>query len=633
MKEQTFPQADHPPRSSSLYPEDISPPDTPRTNGDPHNRSRTSSPNVSPISDTPSPLAGRSFKSHRYSSNLPVPKKNTKKFWKLPSPNGDSQTQEPTIVRWDEYSGEPTDSEKGKPPSTTPGAVRSHEDPTSPGRLNSNFGTSTHISGGTVPARKRVGNRDISDTPIIMRPEWRGAGGRQVIVKPLTDKPLPPGKSPNYPIGSHKLQLEQMERDKEAQDRQDRKRAEQERDDQERRLKVQEERARLEKEQVQMAQEREAKHQEKQERHDRERADQEARVREDASQPRRERDKLQQDRQQSPGSSPELSTSGQKTVLQPAVKLNDHSSDRPSGRPSPGVEGHSVVSTPTMTPSDAGLRNANLTPADTRSPLARNPSNEEMKVRRAQALPELPKSADEEKPNPRTPVLDEKSWQVFPESMPRDRPIVPDSNLIESRFRADLQQMHLQDEPSSRFSTTTYATTVCDSPPLTPEMGSHPASNSTTPSSILNRKRPVQPAGILNAKATARKPTPSETPTSTPNSQNQRHSKSLPKPPADAQVVSPVQTLQAKQDVLRRRRRNLETVIHELTHVVQPSSVAYDMASRQEIKKTVEGLNKELAEVAKDEHETGLKLHRAWKRHEDYAQFEPTSFWVRRVTS
>lgn len=624
-------QSNHPPRSSSLYPEDISPPDTPRTNGDSNNRSRTTSPDVSPISDTPSPLAGRSFKSHRYSSNLPVPKKNLKKFWKLPSANGDSQAQEPTTVRWDEYSGEPTDSEKGKPPSTTPGAVRSHEDPTSPGRLHNNFGTSTHISGGTVPARKRVGNRDISDTPIIMRPEWRGAGGRQVIVKPITDKPLPPGKSPSYPIGSQKLQQEQLERDRAEQDEQNKRHAEQEREDQQRRYREQVEREQAEEQQMQAARDRE-----RQERNGRERADEDARVKENVARIRRERDGLQQSQQQiqeSPAASPQLPTSEQSAVLQPSIQFDDHSSDRSPGQPSPGDGDTSVLSTPMISQSGSRVRNVNLTPADTRSPLARNPSNEEMKARRAQALPDLPKSDDGKKPPPRAPVLDEKSWQVFPESMPRDRSVIPDSNLIETKFRANMQQMHLQDEPSSRFSTTTYATTVCDSPPLTPEMGSYPPSNSTTPNSILNRKRPVPPAGILNAKATARKPTPSEILPSTPNSQNQRQSKSLPKPPADAQIVSPVQTLQAKQDVLRRRRRNLETVIHELTHVVQPSSIAYDMASRQEIKKTVEGLNKELAEVVKDEHETGLKLHRAWKRHEDFAQYEPTSIWVRRVTS
>ena len=57
------------------------------------------------------------------------------------------------------------------------------------------------------------------------------------------------------------------------------------------------------------------------------------------------------------------------------------------------------------------------------------------------------------------------------------------------------------------------------------------------------------------------------------------------------------------------------------------------MASRQEIRRTVDGLGRELAEVVKDEHETGLKLHRALKRDDEFAAYEPTSIWVRRVTS
>jgi len=109
-------------------------------------------------------------------------------------------------------------------------------------------------------------------------------------------------------------------------------------------------------------------------------------------------------------------------------------------------------------------------------------------------------------------------------------------------------------------------------------------------------------------------------------------SKSLPQSPPEANAVDRVSLLQAKLDSLNRRRGNLATVIHELTHVVQPSSIAYDLASRQEIKKTVDGLNAESAAVAKEIHETGMKLHRAMKRRDEESMFEPTGLWVRRVT-
>ena len=200
----------------------------------------------------------------------------------------------------------------------------------------------------------------------------------------------------------------------------------------------------------------------------------------------------------------------------------------------------------------------------------------------------------------------------------------------ESNFRANLKHMDLDDQPPSRFSTTTYATTAFESPPSTPEMGSD-LPLPTPPSSILNRKRPVPVAGVPNPKTPARKPTPAESVSSEPNTGEQRQFKSLPKSPPEVQAVTRVASLQAKLDDLQRRRGNLKTVIHELTHVVQPSSVVYDKAARQEIKKTVDGLHNELAQVMKEEHETGLKLHRAWKKNDDYGAYE--CLWVRRVTT
>ena len=46
----------------------------------------------------------------------------------------------------------------------------------------------------------------------------------------------------------------------------------------------------------------------------------------------------------------------------------------------------------------------------------------------------------------------------------------------------------------------------------------------------------------------------------------------------------------------------------------------------------VEGLREEEADVRQQEHDLGLKLHRAWKRKDKDAAYEPTGLWVRRVT-
>lgn len=92
--------------------------------------------------------------------------------------------------------------------------------------------------------------------------------------------------------------------------------------------------------------------------------------------------------------------------------------------------------------------------------------------------------------------------------------------------------------------------------------------------------------------------------------------------------------LEAKRNDLVRRRMNINTMINELTQVIQPSSVAYDMAAREEVKKTVASLNNELAEIKKEEHDIGLKILRAWKKRENEDVYgQSSSLWVKRVTS
>lgn len=53
---------------------------------------------------------------------------------------------------------------------------------------------------------------------------------------------------------------------------------------------------------------------------------------------------------------------------------------------------------------------------------------------------------------------------------------------------------------------------------------------------------------------------------------------------------------------------------------------------RDEEKRKVEGLREEEADVRRMEHEIGLRLHRAFKRRDKEAVYEPTGLWVRRVT-
>lgn len=226
---------------------------------------------------------------------------------------------------------------------------------------------------------------------------------------------------------------------------------------------------------------------------------------------------------------------------------------------------------------------------------------------------------------------DQESLRITPDITPMKMQSGLDLEAIENDFRAKMHHMHLGDQPPSRFSATTCSTSMYDSPPATPEM----SSNSPTPippSTILNRKRPIAANNISNPNVSSRKLTPQEfEKSSRVGPVNVQLSKSLPKSPPEAQAVTRVASLEAKLENLRRRRNNLRTVIQERTNVVQLSSTAYDIASRHEMKKTVDGLRDELAEVIKDEHETGLQLHRAWKRHDTDSAYEHSSLWVKRL--
>ena len=261
----------------------------------------------------------------------------------------------------------------------------------------------------------------------------------------------------------------------------------------------------------------------------------------------------------------------------------------------------------TITPPASG-KSQHLTPnarseLDTRSPLTRNPSREQLT-------------------NHVTYTDEDLTFHGGRKS----------SDSTEHAFQS-IQTLNPRHEVS-RFSTTTYATTVPDSPPATPFSESESPSEAEVPSPILNRRRPIRMTGVSVAEGIARKPTPSDLKASSPlDMQETGNSKSLPQSPPEIAAVDRIAVLQANMDNLYRRKANLKTVIHELTHVIQPSSIAYDTASRQEIKKTVDGLNMELDEVTKEEYNMGLRLHRASKHRDDNSIYEPTGLWVRRVTT
>ena len=500
------------PRSSSIYHDDVSPPDSPQTLDG--GRSKKSSPNVSPITETGRSLPDLPQKSGDVSV-LPAPPQSSGSTsyisgWREKVTKDDPLNKVSKTTRWDDFSGEPTNSDSGKPAQVIPGTTQfdvRNESPLGRPILSS----SGHQPKPSLSDRlRKVGKKEPRQST-FEREEWKGASGRTTIIKPLVDKPLPPGKTPvfaaagvKYPDG--------------------------------RKIKITEKKT---------------------------------------SAPSKHALRTERKSYQS------LDLSDIEQIIKPIVPLK-------IGKNSPRSP---------LTPASMQRREANLEPDNTRSPLAQNPSVEQM-----------------------LDGPDDKGTSAIP----THNPVEKAQEHSEGQTLTAAKNMHFENEPASRFSGTTYNTTFQDSPPATPELSfDETPPLPTPPSSVLHRKRPVAVSGISMNKPTTRKPTPSEI-----SSAN----KSLPQSPPEAEAVDRISSLEAKLDTLNRRRANLQTVIHELTHVVQPSSIAYDIASRQEIKKTVDIYNTESAAVAKEIHETGLMLHRAMKRRDEKSMYEPTGLWVRRVT-
>jgi len=202
-------------------------------------------------------------------------------------------------------------------------------------------------------------------------------------------------------------------------------------------------------------------------------------------------------------------------------------------------------------------------------------------------------------------------------------------------------------QPPSRFSVTTYAPSEARSSPRPSTdtwdrlpMPTPPQQYTTTqqPSPILNRKRPKVGE---SPKATTRKAVNADSPvkismtSSIATKRASNIAKTLPQSPAEAQSRDLITSLQAQLDNLQHRKNNIAKSIRQMTELMPTDNVvvtAEVRRKRDEEKRKVEGLREEEADVRREEHEIGLRLHRAYKRKDKDAVYEPTGLWVRRVT-
>ena len=242
-------------------------------------------------------------------------------------------------------------------------------------------------------------------------------------------------------------------------------------------------------------------------------------------------------------------------------------------------------------------------------------------------------------PSLQSPILAPKANRPSPmQDAPWNSPALQESHSPSHLQDLDhLRNLSVEDEPGSRFSATTVATTTENESPR-PSYDAPPVP--TLPASAERRQRPLPSPNLRPAaweksspKLLNRKPTPSQRASSL-DSVTSLMTKSLPQCPPETQAVDKITGMEARLDDLARRRRNIEKILKGLTHVINPSSPGYDFKTKYEVKQTIASLNLELADIGQEEHDVGLRLHRAQKRRDKESCYgQPTGLWIKRVTS
>ncbi|PON23892.1 hypothetical protein TGAM01_v207220 [Trichoderma gamsii] len=225
-------------------------------------------------------------------------------------------------------------------------------------------------------------------------------------------------------------------------------------------------------------------------------------------------------------------------------------------------------------------------------------------------------------------------------------------------------------QPPSRFSVTTYATSNAGTPQQPSKDYTPTMTNSTVP--VVTRPGPYSKQEIHNApsashtitmpKQRAQMSSPygagnqiavsSEASLSGPaphgrtvsNMESSRRSSimsmSKPLPPAPPELASSpndrIAQLRAVLSGLARRKVNISKSIQQMTELMPRDNLmaSEEVLRKREVEKQkIQGLKQELAEIQHEEYDLGLKLHRAYKRQEKDAEYEPTTLWVRRITT
>lgn len=136
--------------------------------------------------------------------------------------------------------------------------------------------------------------------------------------------------------------------------------------------------------------------------------------------------------------------------------------------------------------------------------------------------------------------------------------------------------------------------------------------------------------GLKHVKAASESVSPSHSDSSVSSA------KPLPPAPPEVCATDRIGHLDAQLHGLANRQMNIERGIKKMTELMPTDNILASAAvirKREQEKKKIENLRSELAEIQREQHELGFQRHRAYKRMDKEAKYEPTSLWVRRVAS
>ncbi|KAF1959828.1 hypothetical protein CC80DRAFT_405754 [Byssothecium circinans] len=245
-------------------------------------------------------------------------------------------------------------------------------------------------------------------------------------------------------------------------------------------------------------------------------------------------------------------------------------------------------------------------------------------------------------PSPITPTNN----QSIPETETEPEPVTPTAKAPRKSVEDTPGSTNSKDTgPTSRFSWTTYnsGTTYQQSPPPSPPP--LPTNILTEPisaaSSLLDRKRPIptadrvptrKPVGESTAKIMQPKTRTSDPPSPRPDSTFSTNSKALPRPPTELAAADHVEILESQMEDLRIRRNNVYRLLNDLNNMAPPNPMVTDFRRMRLVEQRKKDFENELAEIKVEEHDIGLKLHRAFRKREALDPNGGSALWVRRVT-